>query len=54
MKIKIVKYEARNAVKIWKIDKFRNDVVGNFIRMDAGHDVIRGSLKNKHKELIAQ
>ena len=44
MRIKIVKCEARNAVNIGNIDKFRNEAVGDFKLMDAGHDLFRGSL----------
>ena len=44
MRIKIVKGEARNAVNIGNIDKFRNEAVGDFKLMDAGHDLFRGSL----------
>ena len=44
MRIKIVKCEARNAVNIGNIDKFRNKAVGDFKIMDAGHDLFRGSL----------
>ena len=46
MRIKIVKCEARNAVNIGNIDKFRNKAVGDFKIMDAGHDLFRGSLSN--------
>jgi hypothetical protein len=44
MRIKIVKCEARNAVNIGNIDKFRNEAVDDFKLMDAGHDLFRGSL----------
>jgi hypothetical protein len=44
MRIKIVKCEARNAVNIENIDKFRNEAVGDFKLMDADHDLFRGSL----------
>jgi hypothetical protein len=39
MRIKIVKFKARNAVNIGNIDKFRNEEVGGFKLMGAGHDV---------------
>jgi hypothetical protein len=45
MRIKIVKCEARNAVNIENIDKFRNKAVGDYKLMDAGHDLFRGSLE---------
>jgi len=44
MRIKIVKCEARNAVNIGNIDKFRNEAIDDFKLMDAGHDLFRGSL----------
>ena len=44
MRIKIVKCEARNAVNIGNIDKFRNDAVDDYKLMDASHDLFRGSL----------
>jgi len=64
MKIKIVKCEARNAVNIGNIDKFRalrdsasfpeevplgcNEAIDDFKLMDAGHDLFRGSLIGQH------
>ena len=45
MRIKIDKCETRNAVNIVNIGKFRNEAVGEFKLMDAGHDLFRGSLK---------
>ena len=44
MRIKIAKCEARNAVNIENIDKFRNEAVGDFKLMGTGHDLFRGSL----------
>ena len=44
MSIKIVNCEARNAVNIGDIDKFRNEVVGDFKLMDAVQDLFRASL----------
>jgi hypothetical protein len=44
MGIKIVKCEARSAVNIGNICKFRNEAVGDFKLMGAGHDLFRGSL----------
>jgi hypothetical protein len=44
MRIKIVKCEARNAVNIENIDKFRNEAVGDSKLMEADHDLFRGSL----------
>ena len=41
MRIKVVKCEARNAVNIGNISKFRNEAVGDFELMDAGHDLFR-------------
>ena len=41
MRIKIVECEARNAVNIGNISKFRNEAVGDFELMDAGHDLFR-------------
>jgi hypothetical protein len=49
MRIKIVKCEARNAVNIGNIDKFRNEAVGDSKLMDAGHDLFRGSLNIRFK-----
>jgi hypothetical protein len=43
MRIKIAKCEARNAVDTGNIDKFRNEAVGDYKLMDAGHDLFRGS-----------
>ena len=39
MRIKTDKCEARNAVNIGNIDKFRNEPVGDFKLMGAGHDL---------------
>ena len=44
MRIKIVKFKARNAVNIGNIDKFRNEAVGDFKLVGVGHDLFRGSL----------
>jgi len=44
MRIKIVKCEARNAVNIENIDKFRNEAIDDFKLMDSDHDLFRGSL----------
>ena len=44
MRIKIVKFKARNAVNIGN-HKFRNEEVGGFKLMGAGHDLFRGSLR---------
>jgi hypothetical protein len=45
MRMKIVKCEARNAVNIGNIDKFRNEAVDDFKLMGAGHDLFRDSLR---------
>ena len=45
MRIKIAKFEARNAVNTGNIGRFRNEEVGDFKLMGAGHDLFRGSLK---------
>ena len=52
MRIKIAKCEARNAVNIENIDKFRNEAVGGFKLMGAGHDLFRGSLNQQCRFLV--
>ena len=49
MRIKIVKYEARNSVNIGNINKFRNEAVGDSKLMDAGHNLFRGSVSKLYK-----
>ena len=48
MRIKIVECEARNAVNLGNIDKFRNEAVGANVNksklMETVHDLFRGSL----------
>ena len=44
--------EARNAVNIGNIYKFRNEVVGDFELEDTGHDLFRGSLALRLKVSI--
>ena len=53
MRIKIVKCEARNAVNIGNINKFRNDAVDDFKLIDAEHDLFRGFL-NSHTDLLGK